>query len=110
MREYIVSDLTAAECETIESALKERGWNAGLDGLYWLPVPSEALNDLQKAHTDCAPHVAAIEVGKDSVRLELLIRAKNRLRCDCVSYAEPAQTARIISFLHKTLSEMGVTC
>ena len=83
MREYVISDLTPAETQGLEETLAARNLAAGIEHLYWLPVPE--LTAVQKEHAaSCGPHVVALEVEETSLRMELLVRAKNRLRCDGV--------------------------
>ncbi|MDO5536326.1 MAG: hypothetical protein Q4F72_02175 [Desulfovibrionaceae bacterium] len=110
MREYVLTDFSAAAREKLENFLKEMGWSAGLDDLYWLPVPPEALSELQRAHADCRPHVTALELTGDGVRMELLVRARNNLRCDCIAYATPEQAVKIIGCLHDILASLDIDC
>ena len=109
MREYVISDLNPAETQALEEALTARNLAAGIEHLYWLPVSE--LTAVQKEHAaSCGPHVVALEVEETALRMELLIRAKNRLRCDCIAYADAGQTRALLASLHELLAELGIQC
>ncbi|HIW01430.1 MAG TPA: hypothetical protein H9894_09645 [Candidatus Desulfovibrio intestinipullorum] len=109
MREYVISDLKPAETQALEEALTARNLAAGIEHLYWLPVSE--LTAVQKEHAaSCGPHVVALEVEETALRMELLIRAKNRLRCDCIAYADAGQTRALLASLHELLAELGIQC
>jgi hypothetical protein len=75
----------------LKAYLDETYGQSGVDGLYWLPVDEAMLSDVQKAHTDCAPFFMALELGPDRLAAELLVRTRNRVRCDCIHYADQRQ-------------------
>ena len=109
MREYVISDLKPAETQALEEALTARNLAAGIEHLYWLPVSE--LTAVQREHAaSCGPHVVALEVEETALRMELLIRAKNRLRCDCIAYADAGQTRALLASLHELLAELGIQC
>ena len=109
MREYVISDLKPAETQALEEALAARNLAAGIEHLYWLPVSE--LTAVQKEHAaSCGPHVVALEVEETALRMELLIRAKNRLRCDCIAYADAGQLQALLASLHELLAEQGIQC
>ena len=67
------------------------------------------LSPIQKEHMQsCGPHVFGLEVEEDSLRMELLVRAKNRMRCDCVHYATPELRAHMITWLDQMLTDLGI--
>ena len=51
----------------------------------------------------------ALEVEEHSLRLELLVRARSRLRCDCVHYASPALVTHMIESLEQLLTDLSIT-
>lgn len=107
MREYVVSDLDRGRLTALEDILRARGLGAGLDHLYWLPVP--VLSALQQEHvTSCGPYVVALDVDGDTLRMELLVRARNALHCDCIAMADARQTAALIAHLHTLLQELEI--
>ncbi len=106
MREYIVDELSPEATKRLEDLLLEKGLGAGLNHLYWLE-PRE-LSPLQREHFACGPHVAALDVEETRVRLELLVRGRNTIHCDCIAWAEPAQVAGLVDTLHKLMREAGI--
>ena len=83
--------------------------SAGMDGLFWLPCPKAMLSDVQQAHEDeCGPHCMAVELTDDSLRLEFLVRARNKLRCECVAYASSELRMHMITYIDDMLHELGI--
>lgn len=109
MRWYAIDDLSADETAKVRSALRDMRLGSGMDGLYWLPVPRELLSPLQAEHEEsCGPHVMALEVEENFLRLEMLVRARARLRCHCVRYAEAALRERMIAWLEQLLADLDI--
>ena len=110
MRRYCIDEFLPGELALLVERLDSMELSAGMEELYWLPVPQNLLTPLQTAHArECGPYALALEVLGESVRLELLVRARNRLRCDCVAYAEPRLIDHMISYLHGLLDELKIT-
>ena len=109
MRSYCIDEIAPAELERIVRRLDSMDLSAGLEGLYWLPVPANLLTPIRKEHeSECGPYVLALEILDDAVRLELLVRARNRLRCDCVAYAEHDLVSHMIAYVHALLEGQPV--
>ncbi len=113
MRAYLIEDLTDDNGKKIAEALEAKGYEQPLDGLFWLPVPQDMLSDIQREHWDeCGPYVMGLEIMDMpegcALKLELLARAKGRLRCSCVAYAEPEQRNNIIDFLDEFIRELDI--
>lgn len=49
-----------------------------------------------------------LEIEENFVRLELLVRARGRMRCECVHYASPELRDRMIVWLENLLAELGI--
>ena len=94
MRWYGIDDLSAEDTARLAQALEDMEFSSGMDGLYWLPVPEARLSP---------------ELEEHSLRLELLVRARGRLRCDCVHYAGPELRAHMIAYLEQLLVDLGIT-
>ena len=50
----------------------------------------------------------ALELLDGAVRLELLVRARGRLRCDCIGYAGTAVRDQMIACLDGLLLDAGI--
>lgn len=113
MRTYLIEDLTPGDVAKITDKLKENGWSGSLEGIYYLPVPEHLLNDEQREHAEeCGPHIFALEAMADedsgALKLELLVRARGKLRCSCVCYATAAQREHIVEFLDSLIRELDI--
>ena len=108
MRQFLVDEIPRRHQEEIESYLKEKASPSGLDKIYWLEIPGDLLSPIQWKHRDCGPHYLAIEMGKDFLKFEYLIRCRKRLRCDCVQYATPPQEAFLLHFAHSLIQALDL--
>ncbi len=113
MRAYLIEDLLPADVAKVSQRLKDKGLCGSLDGIYYIPVPEELLDDEQRAHqAECGPHIFALEALADedagALKLELLVRAQGKLRCSCVCYATPAQREHVVSWLDTLLRELDI--
>jgi len=109
MRAYIVDELGSDDLERFENHLKVKADPSTLGGLYWLNLPQEILSEEQREHTsDCGPHAFGIEITEDSVVMELLVRARSRMRCSCVAYADAEQRAWGMETLDSFFKELDI--
>lgn len=90
MRSYLIDELSESTVRLIAEYFAGSDYCSTLKNLYWLPVEEELLEPIQKEHLhECGPYQMAVELGETSVRLELLVRAQNVLRCACIRYLKP---------------------
>jgi hypothetical protein len=108
MRQFLVDEIPRTRREEIESYLQEKTLPSGLDKIFWLELPQDLLSPIQWGHRDCGPHYLAIEMGKDFLKFEYLVRCRKRLRCDCVEYATPPQEAFLMHFAHTLIKELDL--
>ena len=109
MRSYYIDEFVPGELERLAERLDSMGLSAGMENLYWLPVSENLLTPIQKTHVcECGPYAMALEILDGVVRLELLVRARNKLRCDCVAYAELQLVSHMIFYLHGLLDELKI--
>ena len=109
MRTYSIDQLDEKDIASITGRLTAMDLQAGLDGVFWLPIPPEMLSPVQREHESrCGPYCMALEVEPESVHLELLVRGMGRIRCECVSFAAPELRNHMILYLESMLTELGV--
>ena len=113
MRAYIIEDLLPDNARRLAEALDAKGYKGPMDDIYFLPVPAELLTDEQKDHTDdCGPHILALEiihgVETATLKLELLVRVRGRMRCSCVAYATPEQRNAMIDQFDAFIRELDI--
>jgi hypothetical protein len=111
MRCYVIEDFYPEHLQKITAALTEKGFAGSLDGIFYLPLPEELLTETQREHAaECGPHICVLEVLEEgALKLELLVRAQNKLRCECVLYATPAQREHIISSLDDLVRQLDIS-
>ena len=111
MRSYLVEDFYPEHLQTVLASLTAKGLAGPLDGIFYLPLPQVLLTDVQREHADeCGPHMFVLEaVDESTLKLELLVRAQNKLRCECVMYASPAQREFIIAFLDDFIRQLDIS-
>jgi hypothetical protein len=110
MRSYLIEDFYPEHLQKVLAALTDKGYAGPLDGIFYLPVPAELLTDVQREHAgECGPHMFVLEaVDENTLKLELLVRAQKKLRCECVMYATPAQREHIIDFLDAFIRQLDI--
>lgn len=109
MRAYTVDELQEEDVKRIEEHLTRKGWTGSISGIYYVPVPQDLLSEEQRAHLDaCGPFFLPLETGDTWVRLELLVRARQILRCSCIAYAHPALREHMIGVLDGLIRELDI--
>lgn len=109
MRLYLLEDLTGEDITAISKRFNELELAGSMEGIYWLPCPQDLLSETQQAHADeCGPHCMAVEIDSSTLRMELLVRARNKLRCECVSYASPELRTHLIQYIDNMLAELNI--
>jgi len=108
MKQYVVDELRPDDHRSLREYLEKNLGQAGLDGLYWKPIDIPLLTDLQAAHAQCAPFFVAVVLTPDSLSCELLVRTRNRIRCDCMAYATAEQRNWLVGWVENVFSELGI--
>lgn len=99
MRQFVLDELSPMENDNIDSYLKRNLKQSPMIGVYWLPLPSELLTDIQKKHEDCGPYYTSVELDRHGLRFELLVRSTSNLHCSCIGYANQQQRQFILDFI-----------
>lgn len=109
MRTYTVDELTEEDIGKLSAYLSEINLQSSVQGMFWLPIPLNLHTDLQKSHLEeCGAYCLALELGKGAIHLEFLVRAKGKMRCECMCFASPALREHMINYLDGVLSSLGV--
>ena len=98
MKQYRIDELRPNDYEKIKGYLDERFGSSQVEGIYWVPMDSYLLDQVQVAHIDCQPFYFAVVLEPTVIAFEFLIRTRNRVRCDCIHYANEGQRDYIIGF------------
>jgi hypothetical protein len=91
MKQYVIDELRPADAVKLKDYLDTYLQRAGVDGIYWLGLANELLNPIQADHAECGPFYLAVELTDQRLACELLVRAVNRIRCNCIGYATETQ-------------------
>jgi hypothetical protein len=108
MRQYVIDEIQKKDMERVRVYLADRCQATALTEIFWLELPPDLLSPLQWEHQDCGPFYLALEIGKDFVKFEFLVRARNKFRCDCFQYANPAQEAFLLQFVHMLIEDLAL--
>ncbi|MUM78247.1 hypothetical protein GKC30_11425 [Pseudodesulfovibrio sp. F-1] len=113
MRTYVIEDLYDADYERILKTLDELNLRSQIEGMYYLPLPVDLLQPEQRDHLNqCGPYFMALETvchpAGNQLRLELLVRARSKLRCSCVCYATASQRKHMIEYLDQFIEELEI--
>ncbi|MFO7605769.1 MAG: hypothetical protein R6W72_05685 [Desulfurivibrionaceae bacterium] len=105
MRQLLIDDLSLEERDNIAGYLKKTLRSSPVEDIYWLLLPDDLLGEAQRGHGDCGPFYFGVELGRDSLAFELLIRSESNLHCSCISYADRAQRDFVLSFIDRLITE-----
>ncbi len=98
MRAYLIDEIPAGEMGRIKTFLGEHATQSSLDQIFWVRIPDDLLSETQFLHTQCQPHVFAVELGDNWIKLEFFVRTLKSLRCDCPAYCTPMQRDYVCRF------------
>jgi hypothetical protein len=101
MRQLLIDDLSREERDNIESYLKRTLRPALIKDMFWLLLPDDLLGEAQLGHEACGPFCFGVELGKDLVSFELLVRSESNLHCSCINYASRAQRDFVLGFIDR---------
>lgn len=91
MKQYVIDELRPADQEKIKEYLDAHFGPADMGAIYWIPIEASVYNDTQTCHASCHPLYFALELSETALIIELLVRTKNKIRCDCICYATEDQ-------------------
>jgi len=79
-----------------------------LEGIYWIPLDEDQLAPIQASHDGCRPFFFAVQLDDDRIACELLVRTRNRVRCDCIRYATQHQRNWLIEMFDAIFDELEI--
>lgn len=98
MKQYVLDEISRPDISRIKTYLDKHAQPSGLEGIWWVELSEEQLSKIQKAHPDCQPHCFAVELGRNFVKFEFLIRSRRPMRSACIGYATETQRHWIMEF------------
>jgi hypothetical protein len=106
MRQYRIDELRFSDYEKIKEHLDAQYGNSQVDGIYWVPLEDDFIDEVQTAHAACQPFYFAVELSPQAISFELLIRTRKRMRCDCIRYANSQQRDHIFRFADRLFEKL----
>jgi hypothetical protein len=105
----MIDEMLPEQVKQLSDRLLETNGPAPMQGIIWFELPPNLLTDRQKEHSDsCGPYILSLETGSTWIKLELLVRARQTFRCDCIEFATPQQRAHGIDLLESTIKNLGL--
>jgi len=108
MRAYLIDEIGGQDVERLREFLKEHAIRSSLDQIFWVPVPDDLLSETQYLHVQCRPHVFAVELGPDWIKLEFFVRTLKSMRCECPAYCTPVQRDYILRFADGIIEQLHI--
>ncbi|MFH1241000.1 MAG: hypothetical protein V1689_01440 [Pseudomonadota bacterium] len=108
MRAYLIDEISPSDMKKVSGFLREVAISSSLDDLFWVKLPHDFLNGEQFEHRHCKPHVFAVELGFNFVKLELFVRSLKGMRCTCPGYCTEKQLLHVFDFAHGMLDQLGI--
>jgi hypothetical protein len=108
MKQYVVDQLREQDYEAILKYLKEHADGSVLEEIFWVELPAELHSEVQAEHRECHPFRFAVNLNRNQVSFEWLIRSRKRMRCNCIAYATPRQRDYIINFADRIIEELNL--
>lgn len=109
MKQYLIDELRLEDHEKIKAYLDEHIQAASMAGLYRIPLEKELLTGSQSGHPECGPHYFALELHEDRFACELLVRAEQAIRCNCICYASKEQRDWLIEYIDAILEKLEIS-
>ena len=108
MKQYVIDELRPSDHDKIKAYMDEHFPGSEIERIYWLPIDPDRLADVQVLHIACQPFFFAIELMPDRLAFELLVRTKNRIRCQCIQYATESQRNWLIGQADAMLEKLEI--
>ncbi len=108
MKQYVIDEFRFGEYEKIKAYLDMNFDTSGMDGLYWITLDEDMLTDVQKEHVECKPFYFSVELEENRMSCELLVRTKNRIRCNCICYATEPQRNWLIRRMDAMFDDLNI--
>jgi hypothetical protein len=106
MKQYLIDEIARADLPRIKNYLNDRAKTSGLEGIWWVELGQEQLAAAQAAHPECQPHCFAVELGRNFLKFEFLIRSRQTMRCSCIGFATPSQREWIMNFADTLVADL----
>ncbi len=108
MKQYVIDELRPEDHEKIKMYMDEHFGPVDMGDIYWIPLDPDLYDATQLSHDECRPFYFTIQLSSTSLVVELLVRTKNRIRCDCIKYATKEQFFWLISLIDAIFEQLEI--
>lgn len=108
MKQYVIDELRPNDYILLKEYLSANFSEATMGNLFWIPLDENLLSEIQTKHKDCQPFYFAVELQETSLACELLVRTNQRVRCDCICYANQTQRNWIVDKLDSLFAKLEI--
>ncbi len=108
MKQYVIDQFSPEDYDQVKNYLDQHFSNAGIDGIYWIPISEDLLSQVQKDHKDCSPFYFAIEIVPYKMSCEFLVRSKKIMRCNCIQHATESQRNWFMEFADSIFERLNI--
>lgn len=108
MKQYVIDEIRSEDYNEIKTYLDSNFGEPELGNLYWLPLAEGVQTPVQIAHKSCQPLGVALELEPARLTCELLVRTRQRVRCDCIAYATEVQRNWIVDKVDAFFEKLGI--
>lgn len=109
MRQFVIDELSAQERDNLETYMKKSLKPGSMLGIFWLELPEDIWSEAQQGHNECGPFYFGIELSKDKLIVELLVRSESNLHCSCIAYATSVQREFLLNFIDTMLADEHIS-
>ena len=109
MRQFVIDELSPLEQDNLDSYLKRSLKPGPMVGIFWLVLPEDLYGDAQHGHQECGPFYFAVDLGKQRLSFEMLVRSAGNLHCTCIAWATKAQRQFVLEFIDHMLDEERIS-
>jgi hypothetical protein len=108
MKQYVIDQLRELDYKKILEFLQKNAVESEFGDIFWIMLPEELHSDTQREHEQCKPFCFAVNLSVKQVDFELLIRSRQKLRCNCIAYAGKKQMDYIVGYADRMLEKLEI--
>ena len=108
MKQYVLDEISRPDIPRIKAYLDEHAQPSGLEGIWWVDLAEDQLTAVQRQNPDYHPFCFAVELGRNFVKFEFLIRSRQSLRCPFAGYADRRQREWIMDYAEEMVARLGL--
>jgi hypothetical protein len=108
MKQYVVDELRPDDYQKIKEYMHDHFNSSDVYHIYRIPLKDEYLTTVQAEHAECGPFYFGVELEPDRLTCELLVRSEERIRCDCIRYANEIQRNWLIQHLDSIFEQLQI--